>query len=711
MIQPEDREPALKYQRMNATLSPPSSRLQPSLLERPAPLLGLSGLNDFPPEIHGFQAPAADIQVARMPPTAGLQDPLPMHMAVRREAKLDALHQNGVVHGHGRKEVISSRKRREFIPDEKKDSTYWDKRRKNNEAAKRSREKRRMNDMFLENRVMHLSGENMTLKAELRALQQRLSFDVREQRASTSLQSNLPGSLHSAAPVHPSPFVVQATPPQGLPAHHLNVCHQLGLGGGSQQQLYPQVDLPGALQMMHAQAENVNTQQVEDVPAKRPGEVIVKEEPHNLKYGYGDEDNFDSLWATSQKKMPSLIKIRSKPRNSVSDAESISSACDWKSDKGISDCNKDEQEEQETAMDLRKETVNRKTPSPKLPSPLPLVKTSPPPPNAQSPHSVFLSGVPVENHHLPLKLRRKPKASNYGENSSSCQSPSVSEEGKNGEMRSSELLPPNDELKDDDSCSGKVGEAKDYHPDFMDEPEDSEPDHQRSDIGFVPTPPPSSSDSGPPTPTRSASPEGEKPAVAMAPAMTNNNAVAAHHHHHHHNRGLRAEYQNNIAAPMQMFPINGETCLRDEGDKRRRMVLAAKTLAEMNPGYFKGHMQEQLIKEEAEALVPPKSRDEMSDDERYRDKRRRNNEAAKKCRDIRRALYEYRNARAAYLEYENVQLRTELQILSSEINDLKELISQKHKRRQQDLAATMRAQGRANSGTGVQFDKNPGNYM
>ncbi|KAK7940170.1 hypothetical protein WMY93_003496 [Mugilogobius chulae] len=48
-----------------------------------------------------------------------------------------------------RKESPSSslRRKREFIPQDKKDEGYWDKRRKNNEAAKRSREKRRMNDM------------------------------------------------------------------------------------------------------------------------------------------------------------------------------------------------------------------------------------------------------------------------------------------------------------------------------------------------------------------------------------------------------------------------------------------------------------------------------------------------------------------------------------------------------------------------------------
>lgn len=71
---------------------------------------------------------------------------------------------------------ISCRRKREFISDEKKDASYWEKRRKNNEAAKRSREKRRLNDMVLENRVIALNDENVRLKMEL--LQLKLRFGL-----------------------------------------------------------------------------------------------------------------------------------------------------------------------------------------------------------------------------------------------------------------------------------------------------------------------------------------------------------------------------------------------------------------------------------------------------------------------------------------------------------------------------------------------------
>ncbi|KAL2101082.1 hypothetical protein ACEWY4_002843 [Coilia grayii] len=71
---------------------------------------------------------------------------------------------------------MTCRRKREFISEEKKDASYWEKRRKNNEAAKRSREKRRLNDMVLENRVIALNEENVRLKTEL--LQLKLRFGL-----------------------------------------------------------------------------------------------------------------------------------------------------------------------------------------------------------------------------------------------------------------------------------------------------------------------------------------------------------------------------------------------------------------------------------------------------------------------------------------------------------------------------------------------------
>lgn len=74
------------------------------------------------------------------------------------------------------KDIFPTRKQREFIPDSKKDESYWDRRRRNNEAAKRSREKRRLNDMVLETRMMELTKENALLRAELVTLRDKFSL-------------------------------------------------------------------------------------------------------------------------------------------------------------------------------------------------------------------------------------------------------------------------------------------------------------------------------------------------------------------------------------------------------------------------------------------------------------------------------------------------------------------------------------------------------
>eukprot|EP00062_Callorhinchus_milii_P021034 gi/632977328/ref/XP_007905285.1/ PREDICTED: nuclear factor interleukin-3-regulated protein-like [Callorhinchus milii] len=94
------------------------------------------------------------------------------------------------------------RRKREFIPDSRKDDSYWDKRKKNNEAAKRSREKRRVNDMVLENRVLSLLEENARLRAELLALKFRFGI-IKEPLESHLLPNPGPGSQRFPPPGQP----------------------------------------------------------------------------------------------------------------------------------------------------------------------------------------------------------------------------------------------------------------------------------------------------------------------------------------------------------------------------------------------------------------------------------------------------------------------------------------------------------------------------
>jgi len=82
--------------------------------------------------------------------------------------------------GYSQNGYIPSRKQREFIPDNKKDDGYWEKRRKNNEAARRSREKRRVHDMALENRIMDLTRDNCKLRNELNVIKRKFGVSLDE---------------------------------------------------------------------------------------------------------------------------------------------------------------------------------------------------------------------------------------------------------------------------------------------------------------------------------------------------------------------------------------------------------------------------------------------------------------------------------------------------------------------------------------------------
>ncbi|KAK0148486.1 Nuclear factor interleukin-3-regulated protein [Merluccius polli] len=68
------------------------------------------------------------------------------------------------------------RQKRTFIVDKNKDATYWDRRRKNNEAARHSREKSRLKEYMLERQLLALTEENARLRSELHSLKLHLGF-------------------------------------------------------------------------------------------------------------------------------------------------------------------------------------------------------------------------------------------------------------------------------------------------------------------------------------------------------------------------------------------------------------------------------------------------------------------------------------------------------------------------------------------------------
>lgn len=66
--------------------------------------------------------------------------------------------------------TASGRRRPRSLPDEQKDDAYWERRRKNNEAAKRSRDARRAKEDEIAIRAALLEQENLKLRVEVAAL-------------------------------------------------------------------------------------------------------------------------------------------------------------------------------------------------------------------------------------------------------------------------------------------------------------------------------------------------------------------------------------------------------------------------------------------------------------------------------------------------------------------------------------------------------------
>ncbi|EFO24002.2 hypothetical protein LOAG_04491 [Loa loa] len=67
----------------------------------------------------------------------------------------------------------------------------------------------------------------------------------------------------------------------------------------------------------------------------------------------------------------------------------------------------------------------------------------------------------------------------------------------------------------------------------------------------------------------------------------------------------------------------------------------------------------------------------ICDDEAYYERRRKNNDAAKRSRDARRQKEEAVAARAAFLEQENIQLRSQVVLLKNETAKLQLMLFSK----------------------------------
>lgn len=96
----------------------------------------------------------------------------------------------------------SNRKKRSFIPENKKDPIYWSQRSKNNLSAQRSRVKRRMNDLVLETKLTQLSNENQVLKAKIDMLARKFGHLTNDEQRVDSTSSNFVEEKESLLILH-----------------------------------------------------------------------------------------------------------------------------------------------------------------------------------------------------------------------------------------------------------------------------------------------------------------------------------------------------------------------------------------------------------------------------------------------------------------------------------------------------------------------------
>lgn len=179
----------------------------------------------------------------------------------------------------GRKDLFSQRKQREFIPDNKKDESYWDRRRRNNEAAKRSREKRRFNDMILEQRVVELSKENHILKAQLAAIKEKFGINgetiVSVEQVMASLPSNeqVLSMTKRTKLSNPQPLMYSPSP-SPIPTsviHQAPVMHTNGNSNGGPPPAPPHsLYTPNGMPPLHHESHNGYAPEAESYPYLAP---------------------------------------------------------------------------------------------------------------------------------------------------------------------------------------------------------------------------------------------------------------------------------------------------------------------------------------------------------------------------------------------------------------------------------------------------------
>ncbi|XP_038048530.1 uncharacterized protein LOC119722469 [Patiria miniata] len=501
-----------------------------------------------------------------------------------------------VASGIGMPGLIVSRKQREFTPEELKDMRYWDRRRKNNDAARRSRQKRRLTDVVLESQVMRLAQENDNLKAELLAMKERIGqIDSGSQAKSATIQQSATQSLTKIAQVK-MPLETTTFPYDQKPVAFKTSASQIGpYPVASMTVSYPVTSL-----------HSVDVQPTASYPQRLPLLPKSAWTPAQPQISNPELWNLDSVHNHLKNTLHALTAEKDKLKHAnpvlFKDHAEAHPLPDGS-------CSLGQRVEQPSSKLLTDVLPPSSPPTPRDPS-----KTKEKPSSPPSPHSAFAPGVELSK--LPHKLRGKMKRT-LPQTDQAAECPDLDTDGLwKRKMQRLSPSPPAETV---------IIAAKANEDDFR--------SARLVQDGY--TPPPSSSSSS----------EGN-----ISPCTPS------------------SLFDFSVKGSDYLPKVSNDLAL---SEAHERMVQAAHALAALNKGASEGSSSNDTSAGGRPHQIFNEER------ERYWDKRRRNNQAAKKCRDAKRLLIDYRAARSTYLEQENDQLRRETSMLQHEVAQLKAMVKKR----------------------------------
>ena len=531
--------------------------------------------------------------------------------------------QNSTSSGEHAQGNANQRKEREFIPDNKKDNCYWVKRHKNNQAAKRSREKRRMNDAAMGQRILELTNENTKIKQELDALKRRFGIPID--------QPFLPDDQPLDSPTPVSRASVDSGPMLQIVDNESS-------------------DLPTS--SSHNNLKNIGHTQSTSLPQSMP---------------HGSSNNSSSSYVRSHTQMP---------------AQHFTSNNNYTS-----------------------------------------AQSSMPP--ALIPLNTVASGAYLSSIINSGQGNCVPVSNSHNSNSSNAQNQMSYTGSMSITMASQEVTQQDQVICSSAPAMSNVHAQNQYHIDTQSSQangyyrEDNRPrnianypvenvyamqsdQYHDDNRGVVNCYPDNNnyneyhSQSGEHSRKNSLESPCESPRRLQI-CYSSASESAMPEHNDCNDSPLNLTKRKRKASSVGTYDDSSDSEQDDETKRRSSSYLAYSTNANM-PLKFRHkinsteHMpQECFTMQEQEGLNNPNayrrqqsnslgsvfSDDGNSLDERYVERRKRNNFAAKKCRENRRSLHELRMVKSSVLESENSQLREELQSLTEEVSQLKDLVKKK----------------------------------